>query len=161
MSENTKKRSLDKLFGSAPNVRTPKDEEPATARPVEGASPSARSRKGGAPAGAPATRSTSRTAAKPTASRTRVSSAVISSTGSEDRVVKPDDDAGPGGYLGKSRYRRGDGVLVKPSIYVRPDQAHALRMSAAAKDDPNGETMSEIIQALLDQHGYCDPKHRL
>ena len=49
-------------------------------------------------------------------------------------------------------------MLEKPSVYVRPDQARALRMAAAAKDDPNGKTMSEIIQSLLDQNGYRDPR---
>ena len=136
MSENTKKRSLDKLFGTK-EVRD-------------------------VPAAGDAEATPSPTAKKPAAKKGR-GETTKRSTSAKTRAKKttfpaPPEDAGPGGYLGEGRYRRGDGVMEKPSIYVRPDQARALRMAAAVKDDPNGKTMSEIIQSLLDQHGYCDPQ---
>ena len=109
MSDTSKKRSLEKLFGTKKAAPSP-EPPPPTEGPRQG--PSAAADAG--------------------------------------------TEAGPGGYLGEGRYRRGGGVMEKPSLYVRPDQARALRMAAAAKDDPNGKTMSEIVQSLLDQHGYCD-----
>lgn len=152
MSETTKKRSLDKLFGTSQSVRKTAAEVDGqsgadaadTSREVAAAKPRKRSSTVPSSAKRPTVNAPSKPVAKSPAASPSDASA----------------DAGPGGYLGKSRYRRGEGVLVKPSIYVRPDQAHALRMAAAAKDDPNGETMSEIIQALLDEHGYCDPRYR-
>lgn len=154
MSENTKERSLEKLFGTSRNVREAPDGAEGQTPPAEAevpagtASQSTRKRSSQTQASAKQSKQTAK-------SKAPINSDLATSSGSEE-----EEDVGPGGYLGKSRYKRGDGVLVKPSIYVRPDQAHALRMSAAAKDDPNGETMSEIIQSLLDQNGYCDSKHR-
>lgn len=138
MSENTKKRSLDKLFGTK-EVR----DAPADAASDDKAAPSPAAKKP-APKKARGTTTKRSPSTKARAKKTA--------------APEPTEDAGPGGYLGEGRYRRGDGVMEKPSIYVRPDQARALRMAAAVKDDPNGKTMSEIIQSLLDQHGYCDPQ---
>ena len=138
MSENTKKRSLDKLFGTK-EVR----DAPADAAGDGEAAPSPTAKK---PA---ATKGRGTTTKRSTSAKTRAK---------KTTAPEPTEGAGPGGYLGEGRYRRGDGVMEKPSIYVRPDQARALRMAAAVKDDPNGKTMSEIIQSLLDQHGYCDPQ---
>ena len=138
MSENTKKRSLDKLFGTK-EVR----DAPADTANDGSDSPSPTAKKPAAKKGR------GKTTKRSTSAKSRAKKA-----GAPD----PSEDAGPGGYLGEGRYRRGDGVMEKPSIYVRPDQARALRMAAAVKDDPNGKTMSEIIQSLLDQHGYCDPQ---
>ena len=137
MSENTKKRSLDKLFGTKEVRDAPSD---AAGNGDSPPSPTAR---------------------KPAAKKGRSKGSKRSTaTKPSKKAAEPEvtEDAGPGGYLGEGRYRRGDGVMEKPSIYVRPDQARALRMAAAAKDDPNGKTMSDIIQSLLDQHGYRDPK---
>lgn len=138
MSENTKKRSLDKLFGTKEVRDAPPDASgDGEAAPFPAPSKPATKKGGG--------KTTKRsTPARPRAKKTA--------------APEPAEDAGPGGYLGEGRYRRGDGVMEKPSIYVRPDQARALRMAAAVKDDPNGKTMSEIIQSLLDQHGYCNPQ---
>jgi hypothetical protein len=136
MSENTKKRSLDKLFGTKEVRNAPPDAD-------GDAAPSPTAKKSAAKKGSGKEAKPSR----PTGKRAKKAA-----------QPEPAEDAGPGGYLGEGRYRRGDGVLEKPSVYVRPDQARALRMAAAAKDDPNGKTMSEIIQSLLDEHGYRDPQ---
>lgn len=138
MSENTKKRSLDKLFGTKEVRDAPSDAS------SDGDTP---------PSPAP-----SKPAAKKGRGKTTKRSMPVKPRAKNAAKTEPEptEDAGPGGYLGEGRYRRGDGVMEKPSIYVRPDQARALRMAAAVKDDPNGKTMSEIIQSLLDQHGYCD-----
>lgn len=138
MSENTKKRSLDKLFGTKEVRAAPAD---AASDGSDSPSPTAKKPTAGKGRG--------KTTKRPTPAKSRAK---------KTATPDPSEDAGPGGYLGEGRYRRGDGVMEKPSIYVRPDQARALRMAAAVKDDPNGKTMSEIIQSLLDQHGYCDPQ---
>jgi hypothetical protein len=138
MSENTKKRSLDKLFGTK-EVRDTSSDAAGDGEAVPSSAPS-------------------KSAAKKGRGKTTKRSAPAKTRAKKTAVPDPAEDAGPGGYLGEGRYRRGDGVMEKPSIYVRPDQARALRMAAAVKDDPNGKTMSEIIQSLLDQHGYCDPQ---
>lgn len=138
MSENTKKRSLDKLFGTKEVRDAPSD---AAGHGEDNSSPT--------PSKPAAKKGRAETAERSTPAKPRAEKAA---------ELEPVGDAGPGGYLGEGRYRRGDGVMEKPSIYVRPDQARALRMAAAVKDDPNGKTMSEIIQSLLDQHGYCDPQ---
>jgi len=154
MSENTKERSLEKLFGTSRNVREAPDGAEGQSPPAQVEVPDEATPQG-------TRKRSSRTQASPKQTKqTAKSKAPINSDPATSSGSDEEEDVGPGGYLGKSRYKRGDGVLVKPSIYVRPDQAHALRMSAAAKDDPNGETMSEIIQSLLDQNGYCDSKHR-
>jgi hypothetical protein len=142
MSESTRQRSLDKLFGKERPVRR------ATAG--EDASPAGEATAAEAPA-SPAQRK-----------RASVSPAKRAGTGRTSGALPAEEKAqeGPGGYLGKGRYRRGDGVMEKSSVYLRPDQVQALRVAAATKDDPNGTTMSEIIQSLLDAHGYGAPEHR-
>lgn len=58
------------------------------------------------------------------------------------------------GYLGSGRYRRTTGVLERISPYIRPDQAEALRVAVALRNDPRGSDISAIIQSLLDEAGY-------
>lgn len=38
--------------------------------------------------------------------------------------------------------------------YIRPDQAMALRLAEATKNDPRGRTVSAIVRRLLDEAGY-------
>lgn len=58
------------------------------------------------------------------------------------------------GYIGLGRYSRSDGVVERITPYVRPDQAEALRIAVARKNDPRGTDVSQIIQSLLDEAGY-------
>lgn len=58
------------------------------------------------------------------------------------------------GYIGSGRYRRTTGVLERISPYIRPDQAEALRVAVALRNDPRGSDISAIIQSLLDEAGY-------
>lgn len=62
--------------------------------------------------------------------------------------------AGPSGYIGLGRYTRSDGIVERITPYVRPDQAEALRIAVARKNDPRGTDISQIVQALLDEAGY-------
>lgn len=66
----------------------------------------------------------------------------------------PEDSGAPSGYMGLGRYARVDGVVERITPYVRPDQAEALRLAAARKNDPRGTDISQIVQALLDEAGY-------
>lgn len=58
------------------------------------------------------------------------------------------------GYLGNGRYGRADGVVERLDIYVSPETARALRVSAATRDDPNGKDVSEIVRTLIEKAGY-------
>lgn len=60
----------------------------------------------------------------------------------------------PSAYLGLGRYTRSDGIVERITPYVRPDQAEALRLAVARKNDPRGTDVSQIIQTLLDEAGY-------
>ncbi len=43
-------------------------------------------------------------------------------------------------------------------VQLRAESLVALRIAAATKKDPRGRTLNAIIQSLLDENGYCDPK---
>ncbi len=156
MSETTKQRSLDKLFGKDRVVRKAPEGAPSDERGTGVAQSDAAS--GGASAPPSRSKRAESAASSAPAARAGSSRASAGRRVATSPAEKPVE--GPGGYLGKGRYRRGDGVLEKSSVYLRPDQVQALRVAAATKGDPHGATMSEIIQSLLDQHGYCDPEQR-
>jgi len=69
-------------------------------------------------------------------------------------VEAPKEEVAPSGYIGLGKYSRADGVVERITPYVRPDQAEALRVAVARKNDPRGRDISQIIQSLLDDAGY-------
>jgi hypothetical protein len=78
--------------------------------------------------------------------------------GRGEGALDPDADKpepAPSSYIGLGRYARVDGIVERITPYVRPDQAEALRLAAARKNDPRGTDISQIIQALLDEAGYA------
>jgi hypothetical protein len=76
----------------------------------------------------------------------------------EEKTTEPEpskEESPPSGYIGLGRYSRADGIVERITPYVRPDQAEALRIAVARKNDPRGTDVSQIVQALLDEAGYC------
>ena len=71
-----------------------------------------------------------------------------------DRGGEAKSGDSPSSYLGLGRYTRVDGVVERITPYVRPDQAEALRIAVARKNDPRGKDVSQIVQTLLDEAGY-------
>ena len=80
------------------------------------------------------------------------------SAGRGGETAKPpsvsEEEPAPSGYIGLGKYSRADGVVERITPYVRPDQAEALRVAVARKNDPRGRDVSQIIQSLLDEAGY-------
>lgn len=67
---------------------------------------------------------------------------------------KSEEETGKTGYLGNGRYRRKDGIVERVDVYLSPEQAKALRVAAATRDDPNGTSVSEIVGTLIEKAGY-------
>ena len=74
--------------------------------------------------------------------------------GDSTTAAIPKEESAPSGYIGLGKYSRADGVVERITPYVRPDQAEALRVAVARKNDPRGRDISQIIQSLLDDAGY-------
>jgi len=141
--QTTRDAALSRLFGNTPQdaetpgVETNTESAAVDDRPIDSAEK---------PKKAP--RSTARKDDKPAAGRGQ---------GRGEAEKGPDipvPDLPPSAYIGLGRYTRSDGIVERITPYVRPDQAEALRLAVARKNDPRGTDVSQIIQTLLDEAGY-------
>lgn len=137
--QTTRDAALSRLFGNAAS------EERADAAPAD---------QSDAPTPENAQRENESSAARPPSTEKERQAQKRGRGGAAEAAAAHEVEQSSSAYIGLGRYARSDGIVERITPYVRPDQAEALRIAVARKNDPRGTDVSQIIQTLLDEAGY-------